>query len=235
MKINFLSWDSEFFKKKIGLIQFNSAYKSNLENLLTLAKLEGYELIYLFAEKEAFIDANILNEFNGKLVDRKITFEKSVTLNNNNFSNVEIYNSTILCKELEELAFLSGKKSRFLIDGNFAPTDFYRMYKTWITNSLNKKIADHIFVTKTNGIITGMATLKTKSGIGEIGLIAISEIGQGKGFGKQLIYAIENKLIKLNIDTLEVPTQMDNKQACSFYEKCGFSVKSIVNIYHFWL
>jgi dTDP-4-amino-4,6-dideoxy-D-galactose acyltransferase len=44
-----------------------------------------------------------------------------------------------------------------------------------------------------------------------------------------------DKLIESNIFTLEVPTQLDNIQACRFYEKCGFQIKEIKNIYHFWL
>lgn len=54
-------------------------------------------------------------------------------------------------------------------------------------------------------------------------------------YGKQLINRTKQTAIELGLKYIEVPTQYDNKQACRFYEACGFQVKSITNIYHFWL
>ena len=54
-------------------------------------------------------------------------------------------------------------------------------------------------------------------------------------FCKQLINRTRQTAIELGLKNIEVPTQYDNKQACRFYEVCGFQVKSITNIYHFWL
>ena len=80
-----------------------------------------------------------------------------------------------------------------------------------------------------------MATLKITADKGVIGLIAVSPLSQGKGYGHILNDACCNELIMRNINTIEVATQKDNKSACRFYEKCGFSVQSVTNIYHFWL
>ncbi len=54
-------------------------------------------------------------------------------------------------------------------------------------------------------------------------------------YGKQLMNRTKQTAIELGLKYIEVPTQYDNKQACSFYEACGFQIKSITNIYHFWL
>ena len=78
-------------------------------------------------------------------------------------------------------------------------------------------------------------TIKITDGKGVIGLIAVSPLSQGKGYGQILNDACCNELSQLNIKILEVATQMDNAGACRFYEKCGFSVQSVTNIYHFWL
>ena len=90
-------------------------------------------------------------------------------------------------------------------------------------------------VLKENEQIKGMVTLKISEKIGHIGLIAVSSKAQGNGYGKMLIKACENKLFTNDIFQLEAPTQKDNVQACGFYEKCGFKIKEITNIYHFWL
>ena len=54
-------------------------------------------------------------------------------------------------------------------------------------------------------------------------------------YGKQLINRTKQTAFELGLKYIEVPTQYDNKQACRFYEACGFQIKSITNIYHFWL
>lgn len=88
---------------------------------------------------------------------------------------------------------------------------------------------------KRNNKKVAMLTLKEKSEAMQIGLISTSIESQGKGYGKQLINRTKQTAFELGLKYIEVPTQYDNKQACRFYEACGFDVKSISNIYHFWL
>ena len=81
----------------------------------------------------------------------------------------------------------------------------------------------------------GMITLKFSKNAGHIGLFAVSKSAQSKGYGSSLINACVNEVIVKQLQRLEVPTQMGNVGACHFYEKSGFSIKSITNTYHFWL
>ncbi|MDR0559103.1 MAG: GNAT family N-acetyltransferase [Prevotellaceae bacterium] len=231
--IKYLSWDSIFFNKKIGKIDITNLL--NLSKLLKLAQQEDYKLIYVFDNKGFFVEENILRQYNGKLVDKKILFEKSLSVISDSPNSVVFYEEFDLTPELENLAYISGEYSRFKRDKNFAENDFYRMYKTWIENSIKHQIAESVFIAKENGLIKGMATLKIDEKVGHIGLLAVSPDTQGKGYGKALIQACENEALTKKITTIEVPTQFDNRQACCFYEKCGFKIKSITDIYHFWL
>jgi dTDP-4-amino-4,6-dideoxy-D-galactose acyltransferase len=231
--IKHLSWDSDFFNKKIGRIDCDDLH--SLNKTFRLAKQENYNLIYVFCKEDFFIDEIFLEKNNGKLVDRKVLYVKNISEVSYLPSNVEFYEENELTIELENLAYESGKYSRFKLDKNFAEDDFYRMYKMWIENSVKNQIADYVFVVKENNTIKGMATLKIADKIGNIGLIAVAPDTQGKGYGKALIQICENKLIEKGVSILEVPTQLDNIQTCRFYEKCGFKIKEITNIYHFWL
>jgi len=235
MKIEYLSWDSEFFGKKIGKINCCTSDEMEFAKLLTEAQETGYQLLYIFDQDSLYFDQHILDTYNGRLVDTKVVY--SLTINDLELKETiaKEYNSQNLTDEFETLAYLSGNLSRFRLDKGFDPHDFYRLYKIWMTKSLSKEIADKVFVVSENEKIAGMVTLKINNEIGTIGLFAVSESVQGRGYGKNLINACSNELISKGIFQIEVPTQMENLKACSFYEKCGFNIKSITNIYHFWL
>ena len=232
-KVEYLAWDSDFFNKKIGRVLAENS--DNLIPILGEAKEANYQLVYVFGNKDFFVAEEILKQFNGKLIDIKVLFEKNINKENEQIPFVSEYNSDKLTAELEKLAYISGEYSRFKLDKNFKKDDFYRMYKIWIESSVKRKIADNVFVVKEQNTIKGMVTLKVGKEKGHIGLIAIAPDTQGKGYGKALIFACENELLSKEIYKLEVPTQIDNQQACLFYEKCGFQVREITNIYHFWL
>jgi len=232
-RLEYLAWDSDLFNKKIGRVFVDKS--SDLEEILSNAQRSNYQLIYVFGSKDFFVENNILAWFNGCLTDRKVLYEKRVIKAKENPSFISEYKSNKIIAELELLAYESGKHSRFKLDKNFQENDFYRMYKIWIENSINKQIADNVFVVKDNEVVKGFVTLKIDSEKGYIGLIAVSPDVQGKNYGKALINVCENELLSNNVFKLEVSTQANNIQACKFYEKCNFQIKEINNIYHFWL
>lgn len=234
-----ISWDSDFFKRKVGKILYSHQYKNKFIKLINDAKSQDFDLIYVFADKDTYLDQDILTKYNGKLVDRKVLYRRELTgmtpESLDNEPNVLEYVSKELDADLENLTYLSGTYSRFKIDEGFFDDDYYRLYKTWILKSLSKELADKVFVYKEGGRILGMVTLKYKENIGDIGLIAVDDTTQGKGIGKKLINVCIKDLLINEIREIEVATQEVNDVACLFYEKRGFSVKNITNIYHFWL
>jgi len=238
-QIEYLSWDSDFFLKKIGRLLITDV--NNLESFLKEAITNGYQLIYVFGDKEFFIDNDILLKYNGKLIDKKIVYEKRITEAERRLPtitmgiNISEYINNELTEELEQLAYISGNYSRFKLDNNFKGNDFYRMYKIWMEKSIKHQIADNVFIATENKIIKGVVTLKKDGNKGNIGLISVSTDMQNKGYGKALILACENELWQKSIYKIEVATQAENIQACKFYEKSGFQIKEINNIYHFWL
>ena len=232
-EIKFLTWDTDFFHKKIGRI--DCGVQTDLPSLLLQARKVDYELIYVFCNGSNFLPPGILEAYNGSLVDRKVIYENKLLIAKELNFPVEEYLLSEVSEELEQLAYVSGRYSRFRMDANFHPDDFYKMYQTWIAKSVSREIADKVFVIREKDQIRGMVTLKITDGKGVIGLIAVSPLSQGKGYGQILNDACCNELVKRNINTLEVATQLDNVSGCRFYEKCGFSVQSVTNIYHCWL
>lgn len=244
MMIEYLSWDSDFFKKKTGKIVYNKKSDAqSLKEILLRARKEEYQLVYVFSREDLYVNEDVLAAFNGRLVDRKIVYSQRLD-NNTHMEDRQVevdkvkvyeYPFSSLDPELEKLAYLSGIYSRFRLDENFVEDDFFRLYKTWIEKSVTKEIADRVYVIKENDIITGMITLKYRECWSEIGLIAVSENVQKKGAGKVLLQKCFKDSLKNGVLEIKVPTQMENKLACTFYEKNGFKIETITNIYHFWL
>lgn len=235
MNIEYLTWDSKFFQKKIGRVIIDFEKRKMVSSLLEESSYRNYQLIYLYSPEYLFLENDILERFHGKFIDEKIiyrlNFQDDPCLSN----EVEEYTSFELTNGLEELAYLSGTYSRFLTDKNFASGDFYKLYHLWITKSIQKEMADKIYIVRESGKIVGMVTLKKVNNVGKIGLIATFENVHGKGYGRKLIEACKKSLADDLIYNLDVTTQKANQQACLFYEKCGFSKISINNVYHFWL
>ncbi|GGD54350.1 hypothetical protein GCM10011514_18090 [Emticicia aquatilis] len=228
-----LTWDSNFFGKKIGRIDVADDCIGLVKELEKAFK-QQYDLIYVFGDKNTDIPSNILTRFNGKLVDRKITYTAQIeglrtksTVEIKEFDNPD-------SNLLYDLAYLSGNHSRFRLDKGLGIENFQRLYREWIDKSVSYQIAKKVFVYEDKQQIKGMVTLGVKEQSANIGLIAVDETLQGKGVGMSLIDACVQYCKAENIITLDVPTQLDNIQACRFYERCGFTEKSVQNIYHFW-
>ena len=67
-----------------------------------------------------------------------------------------------------------------------------------------------------------------------VGLIAVSNQHQGKGIGGILLNHLETILYQKEIKSLTIPTQFENKQACNFYHKQGYSIFDNTFIKHYW-
>lgn len=235
MNIVYLPWDSAFFNKKIGSINLQEPDWNLLASGLKIVSTEGYQLLYVFLPETVFLNDEVLIQFNGKLVDRKAEFRLNFKDGLFNSNLVEEYESTELTDDMEKLAYLSGTYSRFYTDKGFATDDYFRLYHTWISKSISKELANKVFVVKEHGKSVGMVTLKKQENGGKIGLIAVSDSVQGKGYGRQLIESCKKSLAESGIYRLDVATQFTNQTAYLFYEKCGFKKMSLTNIYHFWL
>ncbi len=238
MTIDFLKWDSDFFKLKIA----SATLKPTDEELDIIAELKSYknqyDLIYINTLGDYFLSEKILIDENIKLVDSKVIYFKDINNEETHYKDpIILYSNKELDPDLCSLALQSGEYSRFKTDSNFPPGTFERFYTKWLENSINGIIADAILIFPEKDRIKGMVTVSIdkNSELLKIGLIAVDRSSQNQGIGKMLMQNVEKYATRQSIKNIEVATQLQNKQACSFYEKCGYSTKLITNIYHYWL
>lgn len=217
-------WDSDFFNLKIGEVNFADGKD--------YSNFQYYDLLYVVSDEDFDLQ---IDGFTNSFSEQKVKFHKKLSeilqTNENVFSHSEIeYN----IQELYQLAFESGKHSRFLLDKNFGTEKFKELYRLWIDNSISKTFADDVFLYKNNQEIAGLLTYKTTDDNATVGLIAVSNKHQGKGIGGILLKHLETILYQKGITSLTIPTQFENKQACNFYSKQGYSIFENTFIKHFW-
>ena len=199
----------------------------------------------------------------GVLVDRKSTYVASIkqfdrallcarAFEHNHFRIHRCPHTTdntaMVSDCLKELAVESGVYSRFNTDESLSKEGFRAMFTMWLSNSLNRSLADEVFVIHDRlaggggageeelGFIT---VKKTTANIVNIGLLAVSTSHRRKGLAHALLSrAVLWALEEVGGDPaamLTVVTQGSNRPACECYEKFGFSLSSVQDIYHCWL
>ena len=225
MKVNYVEWDSIFFNKKIGLLElFNDRKSFEIEN--------DFDLIYVISDSD--VDIEITN-YKQSYSENKIVFSKNIVPTSDSMDEnvfIEFENSTR--EEIYELAFESGKFSRFKLDSNFKQTEFEKLYKKWVDNSFTKEFADAVLVYKEQNKILGFVTYKVWDNYATIGLIGVCSNHQGKGIGRKLITYVEIGLVKKGVIELRISTQIQNHVACEFYNRLGYDIIEKRNIKHFW-
>ncbi len=234
--IDHLCWDSDFFGIKVAKITLESCDNILLERTIRGLKEKGYKLIYVFSNPDDDqLNSSVLNN-KGILVDEKVTYSLEIPKTNMAFpDNVEKYNSGIPDERLYELCLKSGEYSRFKKDHNFASHLFVKLYYAWLENSVTRKIADEVLIYREQQDIVGFVTLKHHMYKSQIGLIAVDDKYRERSIGKLLLTACSAICNQEDTRHLEVITQQDNLGACRFYEKCGFILMKVENIYHIWI
>lgn len=226
--INRLNWDSVFFNIQVGELVIDSATEIDFSASIY------YDFIVVKQEVEKLIS---ISGFDCIFQESKVVFVKNLEQQAPRKIPDFVLDSdstSIQNQELYPLAYESGKFSRYNLDSNFTQFQFQDLYQKWVDNSINKSFADKIFFIKDNDIIQGFVTIKKNNNQASIGLIAVSEHQQGKGFGSILIKAAEDYCISENIFNLLIPTQKENVPANNFYSKLGYSIENHTIIKHYW-
>ncbi|AWA29259.1 hypothetical protein HYN48_03680 [Flavobacterium magnum] len=217
-----LDWDSDFFGFRIGEV----FYQEDLD------ETPDYDLLYVKGS----------NEFNARITgfeegfsELKLVFSKDIPVRNREARPVFPIDQIVYdIDEIYNLAYESGKFSRFYLDKHFNSGKFGELYRKWVDNSISKAIADDVLVYVEENEISGFVTYKTAGDSATIGLIAVSPNHQGKGIGGKLLQSVEDRLAEQNIKKLRIPTQQENQPACHFYTKQGYEICERTFIKHYW-
>lgn len=230
MMIERLQWDSDFFGLRIGRAEISSEEDEKILASQAADTKGDYDLVYVFASHGCEFHAD-----NARLVDRKVVYSLADATQSKLCQNVVLWDSSRgVTDEVLHLALVSGKYSRFKLDDGFQQGSYERLYSRWIEQSVNHKIASEVFCYMIEDAPRGLVTLNNKNGIGTIGLVAIHEDFQHRGIGSSIMSHVI-RYSREKIEKLTVATQLDNVPACRLYEKSGFAMESVTDVWHWWL
>lgn len=233
---NRLAWDTGFFGFQVARITPSSLDPQQLHAILNQLGHLNVKLVYWSVSQPDEIANRAAQIHNGHLASVRINLRRNIVKTAPARSNpVQEYTGETDNPQLLDLAFWSGRFSRFKKDPHFPPGTFEKLYHIWMNRSITHEMADAVFVFLRKKAIEGMITVRTVKKEGRIGLFSVHEASQGQGIGSALVKAAELFLIQRGIRILNVSTQKDNIQALSFYKRTGFILKTTENDYHFWM
>ncbi len=226
-----LPWDSAFFRVPIASVTVEPA--DSLEKLESILKVQAAECLYLMLPHPlpaGFLE--ILSRYGAECFDKKTIFEKEKL----SYSEEDpaIQKVHVLKEDCVLLAISSGWKSRFFLDQRFR--SFQPMlYRRWVENYFDSaKIAGVWEYRLPDGELAGMVCASCEDTIGKIGLIAVAPPYQGRGIGIRLMRKVENFYLDHGNTVAEVVTQLENTGACRLYERCGYTISRISEVWHLW-
>jgi len=258
-----LSFDTQLFGYPVGRIDLSDetfqspCVLSDVETRgLMLDAYNGHcmKLLYLYAPVVQCPVKDKRPSFPGQLVDVKTTLtmplgplcaQKEALVRKAFLGEharvAAVPKSDAPSEALRTLAIESGTWSRFKVDTNITKPAFEGMFTAWATNSVNKSIADEIFVAldKDSSEEIGFITLKKKGNVVSIGLLATSALHRRKGVASMLLsrgalWAMEQSADPASL-SYSVVTQGANETALACYEHFGFVKSTEQDLYHIWL
>lgn len=231
MNVKRLDWDSDFFGLRIGRAEVISEEDATRLVSQVNALKEIFDLIYVFARHGLAFSAN-----NAELVDEKTVYLLKEFPGFEKNSDVIVWDKDRgVTNDLLHLAMVSGAFSRFRSDNRFPVGSYERLYSCWIEQSVKQGMASEVFCYMEDDVPRGMVTLNRKADTGTIGLVAIHENYQHRGIGYSMMRHVIRYAQEYDCSKLSVTTQLENVSACKLYEKVGFQVESVTDVWHWWL
>lgn len=232
-----LPYDSQL----IGLPVARLSYRGTADDLVEAFQQtlqtefhDNFGLVYLVTTPtpEA-LDA--LHRLGSSYVDHRLTYLSTVQREAVAPCRVVPYQRRKFSNSLIDLALTSSRYSRFRRDPAMPDGVADRLFHDWIHASVNGQRADVVLVICDDDQEVAMITLRQEQSVAEIGLVAVAEHVQGRGYGKDLLRAALHWCYERHISTVRVVTQGANHRARALYQSAGFVLASEELVAHVWL
>ncbi|MDE2184852.1 MAG: GNAT family N-acetyltransferase [Alphaproteobacteria bacterium] len=231
-----LDWDSAFFGFPVARIDASVNKCASLKEMLSELRKRGIALAYWdTSPDDAEINA-VAVELGGRLVDTRHRFRRQITPSNapkDQFKRPVITGANM--QTLIQLALECATHSRFRADPQVPEGLCEELYRIWMYKSITGELANALLIEWDGGDPIGFVTLYRRGKMAVIGLIAVAADRRNQGIARRLLNRAAEWSAADGCSEVELVTQARNTPAVSAYERIGFTLHDLTNVYHFWL
>lgn len=240
---DFLTWDSEFFGRRIARVRREFLCAQGLSAALKWCERERIDCLYLLVESGDSQTLALAGECDFRLVDVRVTLERRLATR---LLDVHLASDrpgwwlrpfrTADLPTLETLAANCFRQTRFYADPRFAGPMREWLYPTWIRRSCEGGAAQ-VLVMEVAGELAGVVTCEhsDEATIGQIGLLAVRAEFRGMGVGAKLVdAAVRWFAAETPSEFVRVVTQGANIVAQRTYQKANFWTYQTQLWWHRW-
>lgn len=228
-----LAWDSRFFGVRIARITESRLTSDSVAAARLWCRENRIDCLYFLADSDHAGTVALAESNAFKLVDIRLTLERGLNAELGPVHAVRPYEPRDAAA-LRAIARVSHRDSRFYYDPQFAPRQCDALYEAWIDRSVGGW-ADAVLVAEWECAPAGYISCHlAPSGVGTIGLFAVSGQYRRRGLGRQLIAAALEYFRQNRMTQATVVTQGRNVVSQRAYQNCGFLARSTQLWYHRW-
>lgn len=221
-----LTWDSEFFGRRIGAVT-QTWTPDSVHADLASARQQGYDYLISRPPVEDAAAVRALEHGGFYLTDLGVTWHSAVDRYFQDADRSPVASARPATEAdipwLQEVAMALFPLSRFYHDPFYSKADADRLHAAWLANSVRGQAADTVLMIPEAGFVTCKIA---RDGAGEIVLIGVVEGSRLRGAGRALMTAAIEWFAAEAVTTVRVKTQVKNLRAMNFYHRLRFDLHS---------
>jgi len=257
-----LEWDTAFFGARMAMLSPGEITSPRLRSAVDWCRANSIACLYVLSDANDANAARVLHDVGAREVDVRMTYGRDLAgFVPGPRPNVRSARAEDI-PYLRDLAAKSHTNSRFWADAAFSRERCAELYATWIEKSC-RGWCDAVLVPELDGRPVGYLSIHVKPAAnqpnvgeskdavtttkdaasskampgskGEIGLVAIDPIAQGRGLGGELLDAALAWFLEHGLQRVIVVTQGRNMGAQRLYQSRGFQTDAVQQWHHLWL
>jgi GNAT superfamily N-acetyltransferase len=231
-----LPWDSDFFGYPVARVRGGTMDAAGVSDIDSWCGAHGTRLVYFLADDHPPSWA-VAADAGFRLVDIRVELVLDKTWPRLPASRSNVTLREAVPGDLDDLLPIAASvhtDSRFFTDERIARDKAHELFAFWLRRSVERTLADVVFVADIDGRAVAYLSAKCANGVGNIGLVGVGEAARGRGVGLSLVQRAIEWFTAQGANEVSVVTQGRNIMAQRVYQRCGFLTRSTRLWFHRW-